>query len=91
MRRGEYDELLALRTRVTVALLAVAQLQRKHSDPAQAARLSRYAFDALLAAREELERVDALIERLERGAGAAYEPHFAPHARPERRDGPHNE
>lgn len=67
MRPEEYEELLALRTRITVALLAVSQLQRKHADPAQAARLSRYALEALLAARADLNRIDDLIARLERG------------------------
>ncbi len=89
MRREEYEELLALRTRLTVALLAVSQLQRKHADPVQAARLSRYALDALLDARTDLDRVDDLIARLERGMGTEYEPFLSPP--PQKVEEPHDE
>lgn len=66
MHDQEYDELVLLRTHLTVALLAVSQLRRKHADTPQAARLSAYALDALMRMRDEMRHVDALIARLER-------------------------
>jgi hypothetical protein len=66
MHHEDHDELVLLRTHLTVALLAVSQLQRKHADSPQVARLSTFALDALLQMRAEMSHIDRLIARLER-------------------------
>jgi hypothetical protein len=66
MQEQEHDELVLLRTHLTVALLAVSQLRRKHADTSHAARLSAYALDALMRMRDEMKQIDALIARLEK-------------------------
>lgn len=65
MQDQEYDELVLLRTHLTVALLAVSQLQRKHRESPQAARLCAYALDALHQMRDEIAQIDRLIGALD--------------------------
>ena len=66
MHEHDYDELVLLRTHLTVALLAVSQLRRIHADTPKAARLSAYALEALVQMRDEIAQIDSLIARVER-------------------------
>ncbi len=66
MHQDDHDELVLLRTHLTVALLAVSQLRRKHAGAPNVARLSAYALEALMRMREEMADVERLIARLEK-------------------------
>jgi len=65
MNNPEHDELVTIRTQLTVALLAVTQLQRKHASSADADRLLVSVATALAPITCEVRKVDALITRLE--------------------------
>ncbi|GEM_PF-4438908 len=65
MESTEHDELVTIRTQLTVALLAVTQLQRKRANVADADRLLAYVATALARITREVRKVDALIARLE--------------------------
>ncbi|MDQ2783925.1 MAG: hypothetical protein M3Y58_02855 [Chloroflexota bacterium] len=65
MDTPEHDELVTIRTQLTVALLAVTQLQRKYADSADASRLLVYVATALAHITCEMRKVDALIACLE--------------------------
>ena len=65
MDNPEHDELVTIRTQLTVALLAVTQLQRKHTGSADADRLLTYVATALTCITREVRKIDALIARLE--------------------------
>jgi hypothetical protein len=74
MHDEDHDELVLLRTHLTVALLAVSQLRRKHAQTPHVARLSAYALDALMQMREQMAQVDRLIARLEKLTALRDEP-----------------
>lgn len=61
----EHDELVAIRTQLTVAMLAITQLRRKHATAADAERLLAYVATALARIAHEVHKVDALMARLE--------------------------
>ncbi len=61
----EQDELVAIRTQLTVAMLAVTQLRRRHADSTDAERLLAYVATALARINREVHKIDALIARLE--------------------------
>jgi hypothetical protein len=65
MDSAEHDELVMIRTQLTVALLAVTQLQRKHAASADADRLLAYVATALARINREVHKIDALMVRLE--------------------------
>lgn len=65
MDRAEHDEMVTIRTQLTVALLAVTQLQRKHADSADADRLLTYVSTALGRITREICKIDTLMARLE--------------------------
>ncbi len=65
MDTTEHDELVAIRTQLTVAMLAVTQLRRKHADSVDADRLLAYVATALVRITREVHKVDALMARLE--------------------------
>lgn len=65
MDSAEHDELVTIRTQLTVALLAVTQLQRKHAGSADADRLLVYVATALASITRGVRKIDALIARLE--------------------------
>jgi hypothetical protein len=65
MESTEHDELIAIRTQLTVALLAVTRLRRKHADSADAGRLLAYISTALARITHEVRKVDALMAHLE--------------------------
>lgn len=65
MGNPEHNELVTIRTQLTVALLAVTQLQRKHAGSADADRLLFYVATALACITREIRKVDALIACLE--------------------------
>ncbi|MHB8644642.1 MAG: hypothetical protein ACYDAR_02500 [Thermomicrobiales bacterium] len=57
--------MVTIRTQLTVALLAVTQLRRKHAASADADRLLAYVVTALARITREVRTVDALMTRLE--------------------------
>lgn len=61
----EHDELVAIRTQLTIAMLAVTQLRRRHATSADADRLLSYIATALARITHEVHKVDALMARLE--------------------------
>jgi len=61
----ENDELVAIRTQLTIAMLAVTQLRRKHATSVEADRLLSYIDMALARITREVHKVDALMARLE--------------------------
>lgn len=65
MDNPEHDELVTIRTQLTVALLAVTQLQRKHAGSTDADRLLTYVATALASITREVRKIDALIACLE--------------------------
>ena len=65
MENTEHDELVTIRTQLTVAMLAVTQLRRKHADAADADRLLAYVSTALARITREVRKIDALMARLE--------------------------
>ncbi|MGI8689348.1 MAG: hypothetical protein ACR2M3_12295 [Thermomicrobiales bacterium] len=65
MDNPEHNELVTIRTQLTVALLAVTQLQRKHASSADADRLLAYVATALACITREVRKIDALMARLE--------------------------
>jgi hypothetical protein len=65
MDSAEHDELVTIRTQLTVALLAVTQLQRRHTDSADADRLLAYVSTALARITREVCKIDRLMARLE--------------------------
>jgi len=65
MDTTEHDELVAIRTQLTVAMLAVTQLRRKHATSADTERLLSYVATALARITREVHKVDALMARLE--------------------------
>jgi len=65
MDSTEHDEMVTIRTQLTVALLAVTQLRRKHADSADADRLLAYISTALARIAREIHKIDALMARLE--------------------------
>ena len=65
MDSAEHDELITIRTQLTVALLAVTQLQRRYTDSADADRLLAYVSTALTRITREIGKIDTLMARLE--------------------------
>jgi len=65
MDTTEHDEFVTIRTQLTVAVLAVTQLRRKHAESADADRLLVYVATALARITREIRKVDALITHLE--------------------------
>lgn len=65
MDSAEHDELITIRTQLTVALLAVTQLQRRYTDSADADRLLAYVSTALVRITREVSKIDTLMARLE--------------------------
>ena len=57
----EHSELIDMRTHLTVAMLAAAQMQRRTKDVPEAAHLQCYLDQSLKSLVEDIVRVDALI------------------------------
>ena len=57
----EHDELIDMRTHLTVAVLAAAQLRRTVKDVPDAARFDAYLDQALDTLVEDVRKVDALV------------------------------
>src|SRR3954471_3277047 len=61
----EHDELIDMRTHLTVAVLAAAQLRRTVRDDPDAARFDAYLDQALDNLVEDVRKVDALVAHTE--------------------------
>lgn len=70
----EHEELVAIRTQLTIALLAVAQLQRRHARSADAARLLTHVDTALQRIAREARKIDRLLAYLEDRAAIEADP-----------------
>jgi hypothetical protein len=57
----EHSELIDMRTHLTVAMLAAAQMQRRTKDLPEAAHLQEYLDQSLKSLVEDVVRVDALV------------------------------
>ncbi len=62
---NNHEELVALRTHLTVALLSLSLLQRRHAGSADAARLMAHTANALSRMKDELARLDTILAALE--------------------------
>jgi hypothetical protein len=62
---NEHDELIDMRTHLTVALLAAAQLRRTMKDLPEAARFDAYLDQALDSLVEDVRKVDTLVAQTE--------------------------
>lgn len=60
-----HEELVALRTHLTVALLSLALLRRRHAASPDAARLISHTADALSRIKDEIARLDRVLAALE--------------------------
>lgn len=74
MDSREHEELVAIRTQLTIATLAVAQLQRRHAHSGDAARLLAHIDTALQRITREARRVDTLLAHLEDRAAIEADP-----------------
>lgn len=60
-RHQESDALIDLRSHLTVAALAVAQLHRRHGDSADIDRLCSYAEHAITQIKEDIANIEAML------------------------------
>lgn len=65
MNSMEHDELITIRTQLTVALLAVAQLRRKHAESVDVDRLLKYLSTSLACIAREIQKIDMRLASLE--------------------------
>ncbi len=73
-RQGtEHAELIEMRTHLTVAMLAAAQLNRKTQDLPEAAHLQGYLDQSLRSLVEDVGKIDALVAQVEECAPAVVE------------------
>lgn len=70
----DHEELVAIRTQLTIALLATARLQRAHAHSPDAHRLLAHVEAALRRIAHEARTVDALLARLEDREAMAADP-----------------
>ncbi len=61
----EHSELIDMRTHLTVAMLAAAQLKRKTKDVPEAVHLQCYLEQSLKSLVDDVEKVDALVSQIE--------------------------
>ena len=77
----EHDELIDMRTHLTVAVLAAAQLRRTVKDVPEATRFDAYLDQALDNLVEDVRKVDALVAHTEartaRPSGSAVSVHIS--------------
>jgi hypothetical protein len=62
---SEHDELIDMRTHLTVAVLAAAQLRRTMKDLPEAARFDAYLDQALDSLVEDVRKIDTLVAQTE--------------------------
>jgi hypothetical protein len=64
----EHDELIDMRTHLTIAVLAASQLRRTVKDRPDAARFDAYLDQALTKLVDDIRKVDALVAQTEASA-----------------------
>jgi hypothetical protein len=74
----EHDELIDMRTHLTVAVLAATQLRRTGRDDPDAARFDAYLDQALNNLVDDMRKVDALVAQTEACARAPASPRSSP-------------
>ncbi|MDQ2785888.1 MAG: hypothetical protein M3Y58_12895 [Chloroflexota bacterium] len=81
----EHDELIDMRTHLTVAMLAASQLTRKTQHLPEAAHLREYLDQSLRSLVEDVGKVDALVAQIEEYSPTAVEaPRYRRLSRPRR-------